>query len=220
MLVEASNSAVSTRSPLEPDKVIDPKRKRLLMIAGGVIALLVIWISYRVATQPADDVTVQPLPDAPPAGAASPAATPSAQATTAPAEISIEISAEPANASIFLDGAQLKNPFTGKLKSDNSLHILRVSAPGMQTQEKVVPLDGDKTLHVELVPAPAQPFQGGAPPVATHPGRRPGAEARQRDRETPAARPSETAPRQGDPDFDTRITPEAKPREIYEEDPY
>jgi len=219
LLVEASNSAVSTRSPLEPDKVLNPKRKQQLMIGGGVIALLVIWIGYRVATQPSDDVTVQPLPDAPPASAPpASAAAPSVPAATAPAEIAISISAVPANASIFLDGAQLKNPFTGKLKSDNELHILRVSAPGMQTQEKVVPLDGDKSLHVELLPAQAPQFQGNAP--AGHPVRRPGVEARPRDRETPAARPSEAAPRQGYPDFDTRITPEAKPREIYEEDPY
>jgi serine/threonine protein kinase len=220
MLVEASNSAVSTRSPLEPEKIVDPKRKQLLMIGGGVIALLVLWIGYRVATQPPDEVTVQPLPDAPTAGVASPSVAAPSEHAVAPAEISLEISAVPANASIFLDGAQLKNPFKGKLKSDDSLHILRVSAPGMQTQEKVVPLDGDKSLHVLLLPAPEQPLQGNAPHVAPHPGRRPGVEARPRDREPPAARPAEAAPRQGDPDFDTRITPEAKPREIYEEDPY
>jgi eukaryotic-like serine/threonine-protein kinase len=219
LLVEASNSAVSTRSPLEPTKGEDAKRKQLLMIAGGVIALLFVWVGYRVATHAPDDVTVQPLPDAQPAdtAAAQPAPAPSLTAAAAPAEITLEISAVPANASIFLDGAQLKNPFSGKVKSDSELHILRVSAPGMQTQEKVVPLDGDKMLHVALLPAPTQPFQANVP---AQPGRRPGAETRWRDREPPAARPSEAAPREGPPDFDTRITPEAKPREIYEEDPY
>jgi serine/threonine-protein kinase len=219
LLVEASNSAVSTRSPLEPDKADAAKRKQLLMIVGGVVVLLVLWIGIRAATHSPDDVTVQPLPEAPAETAtAAAAAAPSAQAA-APAEITLTISAVPANASIFLDGAQLRNPFTGKLKSDSELHILRVSAPGMETQEKVVPLDGDKMLHVELLRAPNQPLQGSGP-AAAHPIRRPGADARPRDRETPAARPAEAAPRASDPDFDTRITPEAKPREIYEEDPY
>jgi hypothetical protein len=176
----------------------------------------------RLATHtPDDEVTVQPLPDAPVAtpgtssGAAlSSGAAPAPQAAPVmPAEIKLAISATPANASIFLDGAQLQNPFSGQLKADADMHILRVSAPGMQTQEKVVQLDSDKTLHVELLPAQARPVQGLGPAV-----RRPGGDTpRPRDREPP--RTSEP-PRQSGDDFDTRITPEAKPRTIYEEDPY
>lgn len=215
LLVEASNSAASTRSPLEP-KGLDGKRKQQLMIGAGVVALLFLWVGYRIATHAPDDVTVQPLPDAPVDVAAQPAAP--AQAAQAPAQIAIDISAVPANASIFLDGAQLQNPFSGKLKADAELHILRVSAPGMQTQEKVVPLDGDKMLHVELLPATVQPLQGNAP-AAPH-VRRPANAERPREPPASAVRPSDAPAREGDPDFDTRITPEAKPRAIYEEDPY
>jgi serine/threonine-protein kinase len=225
LLAEATSSVVSTRMPLEDKPKPDDGRKRqMMMIGGGVLALLLLWIIVRVATHtPQDEVTAQPLPDVAPAArpAASSGATPSGAVTaaaTAKAEIKLEISAAPATALIFLDGAQLQNPFSGQLKADHDMHILRVTAPGMQTQEKVVQLDSDKTLHVELVAAQTRTLQGGGHGNAVH--RPSGDGPRPRDREPAPSRTAEVPARSSDSDFDTRITPEAKPRTIYEEDPY
>jgi serine/threonine protein kinase len=222
LLKEATNSSVaSIRSPLDPplaEPNRDKKKKQLVLAAIGAGALLLVWIVYRVATQPQDEVTAQPLPPTP----AEVAATSPPSVVARPSEIKLEISAKPANASIFLDGAPLQNPFSGQLKTDGEMHILRVSAPGMQTQEKVVQLDSDKSLFVELLTAATQPLQGSA--AGQHVGRplagpRPRAQAPQQQQQ-PARSEAPREGREGDPDFDSRITPESKQRPIYEEDPY
>jgi serine/threonine protein kinase len=212
LLVEASSS-VMTRTPLQ-EAQDGGKRKRIMVAVGIAVAMLMVWMGLRIANHSVqDEVTARPLPP-------TPTLTDSANAEpVAPvpvAEIKLEIVALPTNAIIFLDGAQLQNPFNGTRKPDNDMHILRVSASGMQTQEKVVQLDGDKRLVVELVPAPAQPLQG-KPLGQQHAGR----PERPRERESAAPdRPAEPAARQGEPDFDSHITPDAKSRPIYEEDPY
>jgi len=221
LLKEVTNSSVaSVRSPIEPaveeppPPIVDKRKQQIMLAAIGAIALLLVWIAYRVSIKPADDVTALPLSPTPAELAATP---PAVAPSPKPSEIRLEISAKPANASIFLDGAPLQNPFSGQLKADGEMHILRVTAPGMQTQEKVVQLDGDKMLQVELLPAAQQPLQGTA--AGQHVGRPISNRPRPHAGEQPQ-QPSREGPREGDNDFDSRITPESKQRPIYEEDPY
>jgi serine/threonine-protein kinase len=211
-IVEASSSVVSSRMPLRDNH--EQQRNLLLAILGAIVALFLIWLGVRLATQ-SDEVTVQALPPAPAPVAGSEA--PSGRAPSrplvpgqpgTPTEVMLDISAKPARARLYLDGAPLQNPFTGKLKVDGALHILRVSAEGMQTQEKVIQLDGDASLHFELIPIAAR--------AATASSER-GA----RDRVAPAAvEPRPLPGKRSDDDYDQRITPEIAPRPIYEEDPY
>ena len=71
--------------------------------------------------------------------------------TPAPALVKLQLSAEPASAELILDGAKLEgNPFSGQLPRDASLHRLEVRAPGRRSEARMVRLDRDLTLHVEL----------------------------------------------------------------------
>jgi serine/threonine-protein kinase len=213
-IIEASNSVVSSRMPLRDDH--RTQRNMLLVVLGVIVGLFVVFLGIRLATQ-TDEVTVQPLPLTPPSttqtepSARTPGkSTPSPSQPGTPTEVMLDISAKPARARLYLDGAPLSNPFRGKLKVDGALHILRVAAEGMQTQEKVIQLDGDAALHFELIPIAAR--------TGPAPGER--GERGARDRVAPPAeQPRPAGERKGD-DYDMRITPEVAPRPIYEEDPY
>ncbi len=215
--LEASHS-VAIRTSKGP-------RNRKLAIAGGVIVLLFgVWLWSRGAQPKPDSVIARPLP-ALPAENTNAAPTENAQPTGATAaravkpeaaRMRLEIAATPPHASIFMDGQPVANPFSGELAADNELHLIRVTAPGMQTQERVLQLDGDKMLQIVLAPVA---YRAGA--------RRPAASARANAAGVTqgAAQPSgankpSAASRSSDPDFDTRITPNAASRPIYEEDPY
>jgi serine/threonine-protein kinase len=65
--------------------------------------------------------------------------------------ITLKLSAEPANAELVLDGAKLEgNPFVGQLTKDSALHRLEVRAPGRRSDTRMISLDEDLTLHIEL----------------------------------------------------------------------
>ena len=109
-----------------------------------------------------------------------------------------------------MDGTPLSNPYSGEVEADGELHLIRISAPGLQTQERVIELDSDKALEVVLVP------------VVHRAGARRESAAQRASAGKPG--PSEESPnaaqQNDEPDFDTRITKDAKARPIYEEDPY
>ena len=100
--------------------------------------------------------------------------------------VKLQLSAEPASAELVLDGAKLAgNPFQGQLAKDGALHRLEVRAPGRRSEARMISLDEDLTLHIELRPlaAPAS-----APPEAAPaaPGAKSG--ARRVSEPTPAPR--------------------------------
>jgi serine/threonine-protein kinase len=82
--------------------------------------------------------------------------------------VRLQLSTLPANAELFLDGAKLEgNPFSGQLTKDGALHRLEVRAPGRKTDTRMINLDDDLQLHIELRPLPASaatPEPSGAPP--------------------------------------------------------
>jgi eukaryotic-like serine/threonine-protein kinase len=74
---------------------------------------------------------------------------------TAPATalVKLQLSAEPASAELLLDGAKLEgNPFTGQLPQDTAMHRFEARAPGRRTEARLVRLNQDLVLHVELAP--------------------------------------------------------------------
>jgi len=75
-----------------------------------------------------------------------------AAAAPGPTLVKLELSAAPAGAELVLDGAKLEsNPFSGQLPRDASLHRLEVRAPGHKSEARMVRLDQDLTLRVELL---------------------------------------------------------------------
>ena len=125
-------------------------------------------------------------PPAPVAGSAAEAApstlgSPHSDPATAPPLVKLELSAEPASAELILDGAKLEgNPFSGQLPKDAALHRLEVRAPGRKTEARLVRVDRDLTLHVELpvlLNTPAAPASGAPTKAVARPGSTPSAPA-------------------------------------------
>jgi hypothetical protein len=121
--------------------------------------------------------------------------------------VKLQLSAEPQSAELVLDGAKLEgNPFQGQLTKDGALHRLEVRAPGRRSEARMISLDEDLTLHIELRPltaaAPAPAAASSAAPVAAKSG---------------ARRASEPTPAPGDFSHKPR---DQKARPIDNSDPY
>jgi serine/threonine-protein kinase len=106
--------------------------------------------------------------------AASAAASASGEAA-APATVDVVIAAEPAEARLYLDDAELpSNPFRGRMPKDGVVHRLRASAPGYASEQRIVVLD--RSLQVDLaLRASARPQDAPAPPAPAAPAGRPAA---------------------------------------------
>jgi len=118
---------------------------------------------------------------------------------SAQALVKLNISAEPPSAELILDGAKLEgNPFMGQLPKDAAMHRLEVRAPGRKTEARMVRLDQDLALHVEL-PLPstsAAAASAAAAKAAARQGSTPGAPADDfvhKQRDPKAARPIDNA---------------------------
>jgi len=99
---------------------------------------------------------------------------------TAQTLVKLQLSAEPPAAELILDGAKLEgNPFSGQLPKDGALHRLEVRAPGRKTEARMVRLDHDLTLHVDLLVLNTPAAAAGATPAkaSTRPGSTPSAPA-------------------------------------------
>jgi serine/threonine-protein kinase len=95
--------------------------------------------------------------------------------TPAPTLVKLQLSAAPPNAELFLDGAKLEgNPFTGQLPGDAAMHRFEARAPGRKSEARMVRLDRDLELRVELsassANAPAPAFSGAAKTAARRDG--------------------------------------------------
>jgi eukaryotic-like serine/threonine-protein kinase len=170
-----------------------PLGRGKLFAAAAVVALL---------AGTAGAVLMRGSPSAPVAEASAvpPAASPNgprSDVAAAQALVKLQLSAEPASAELILDGAKLEgNPFTGQLPQDAALHRLEVRAPGRKTEARMVRLDRDLTLHLELLVlnTPAAASSAAAPPAkaGARPGSTPSAPAEDfvhKQRDSKPARP-------------------------------
>jgi serine/threonine-protein kinase len=97
--------------------------------------------------------------------------------------VRLRLSAVPPNAELILDGAKLEgNPFSGQLAKDGALHRLEVRAPGRKTEARMINLDEDLQLHIELRPLGAAATAEASSAVPT-----PSRSVVRRTTETPAA---------------------------------
>jgi serine/threonine-protein kinase len=115
-------------------------RGRVFVIAGVAVAAAVAAISLSRGGH-------APAPAEPPASARAPAPA---------ATVEVYISAEPAEARIYLDDTPLQaNPFKGAMARSAMARKLRVSAPGFAADERLITLDRDVRLELSLRAAPA-----------------------------------------------------------------
>ena len=84
----------------------------------------------------------------------------------------LRVSAQPADAQLFLDDRRLINPYAAPHERDASEHELRVEATGYQTVKRAVRFDGDLEVVVALeatntareAPSAQSPPRHSAPP--------------------------------------------------------
>jgi serine/threonine-protein kinase len=83
------------------------------------------------------------------------------------ATVDVWISAEPADARLYLDDAPLQsNPWKGAMARSALTRKLRVSAPGFAPDERMISFDRDVRLELSLHPAPAAAPSASAAPTA------------------------------------------------------
>ena len=99
-------------------------------------------------TEPVPAPTPPPLPPPPPEP------TPPAPAALPPQKpevVKVEIRATPANATLWIDDAELaSNPFGGNYRKDNDVHHIRASAPGHVTKIVALTFDANTKLDLSL----------------------------------------------------------------------
>ena len=146
-----------TSSGATPTNAAAPAGRGKLVMAAAVVALIAgtagaLLMSPSAKTEPA----------ATSATAAQSKSAETSAATPTPALVKLELSASPAGAELLLDGAKLEgNPFTGQLPRDGALHRFEARAPGRKSEARMLPLDRDLTLHLDLV-FPSAPAAGAA----------------------------------------------------------
>jgi serine/threonine protein kinase len=134
----------------------NPVPRGKLFAAGAVVALL---------AGVAGALIVRVTPTPPPIATASSAAAlaPSAvtSSPTSATLVELRLSAEPVSAELLLDGAKLgETPFRGQIAKDAALHRLEVRAKGFRSDVRMVPLEQDLELVVELSPVAAPAGSG------------------------------------------------------------
>src|SRR5258706_10405869 len=118
-----SHAPIATATLAPVDKRASSAARRVLFgsIWVGAAAAIVFSVLHTVSRNAAPPARhVAPAPGAP-----------AAAGDHAPASISIQASASPAEATLYLDGERLpSNPYVGRLAADGTQHLIRAQAPG------------------------------------------------------------------------------------------
>ncbi len=175
-----SHTMSATRQNTEASIRIRPVPKRghrLLWVACGAGAVVLLLVGQRYLW-PAG--TVAASPTAVPDGASAQALSPGSPSRPETLEtVSVRLQASPAEATIFVDGTAVPNPYVGSLPRGKGKHSLRVEADGYvtKTEDLVAERDITETLTLERTvakkpvekavwrpaAAPARPAAGGRP---------------------------------------------------------
>jgi serine/threonine protein kinase len=219
-----------------------PRRRMLwAAMAGGTLLLAGgIWMRaspgpVAVHATPLPAAVIQPMASSQPGNGAvaepTPTAALAAQANPSPGQVApqliqLMVSATPPEATLVLDGVPLRsNPYSERFRGDDELHLLRAGGPGLQTQERVIAFDRDRTISFRLARLPAQ-----ARPVARATRRGSSDSVVSASVLVPAIDPPAPQPptaagneqrrAKADPGYDANLTPNTNTRAIYDEDPY
>jgi len=133
----------------------------VLLGGGGWVAATQGWT--RASTLAAPPVAAAPL-DAP--AASSPAVV---THEPKPAEVSINVSAKPAHAHVYLDDQPVTNPYRAARAQDAVVHVVRVEADGHVPVLREVRFDADIDLQFSLSAAPVAQLE---PPPPAEPAAR------------------------------------------------
>jgi serine/threonine-protein kinase len=147
-----------TSSGATPTNAPTPVGRGKLFAAAAVVALVAGTAGALVMNPGAKSAPSQVAPSTKAVSGAAPNTAPPTQAL-----VHLELSASPASAELLLDGAKLEgNPFKGQLPRDGALHRLEARAAGRKSEARMLPLDRDMTLHLDLatLPAPASTAAG------------------------------------------------------------
>lgn len=68
----------------------------------------------------------------------------------APTSFKVVVRANPSTARVFIDGAEVTNPYEGRVPHDARTHVIRVEAPGYEATEEEVAFDKDLAVHLAL----------------------------------------------------------------------
>jgi serine/threonine-protein kinase len=163
-VVDLLRQRLSTGAPSSPDfkpawLAALTQDKRIMIGAAAAFGLVAAMaVGSRMKARPS-------APAAPPAAAAEqvvqlrPVPVTSGSDDKKPAEtIRFSVKAEPASATLLLDGKKLSgNPFQADPSRDSRAHLLRVSAPGYFPVERSVNFSRDLNLIISLRPVPPAP---------------------------------------------------------------
>jgi hypothetical protein len=160
------NSAIIAAQDSQPDKPKPLLRKKQVLVAAGAAAVLVVAAIVFAVTRtkaPASTVTATvpaepprasaPTPTPPPAAAAAPAPVPvpAPQPAAVPEVIRLEITAEPKEAELSLDGNVLAgHRLNLQVPKDRGIHVVSASAPGYLPFNQQVSFAGDVVLSINL----------------------------------------------------------------------
>lgn len=148
-----------TSSGATPTGAVPPAGRGKLIAVAAVVALVAGTAGALVMSPGAKNEATTAAPSSKPVSGAETSAAPPQQAL-----VKLELSASPASAELLLDGAKLEgNPFKGQLPRDGTLHRLEARAPGRKSEARMLPLDRDLTLHLDLVYATAAASSAATP---------------------------------------------------------
>jgi serine/threonine protein kinase len=117
----------------------EPSRSKLWMLAVAFVALGIALLAFGLRRKP--DPLLQPRAT-------------SGGAASAPHRVAVSIEARPESSSIWLDGAEVGNPYVAERAWDGQKHRLRIWAPGYTAEETDVRFDADVRMFRALSPAP------------------------------------------------------------------
>jgi serine/threonine-protein kinase len=208
-----------------------PSRRGLIMLGAAASTLLALRVWFVTSDETAAPMAYELSESAATAPSSSMGAQPKAapEATSAPINVRLVVSAEPPETSLFLDGVPLdSNPMTGTLPASGELHVLSASAPGMQPQERIISLDRDREVSFSLVRAQPGPTNEprGPRPSSLQPSltrlRSSGVPRADRAQRAAVVDSSAARARRGaeNVEFGASLLPNSEPRPIYTEDPY
>ena len=217
---------------------------------GAILVLLSMWLwtkpSDPEASDPSSRIVAKSLPPTAAGPAPAPIASSSApaplavapNALTAPTPLpgprqmfELSLSASPPEASFLLDGVPLPgNPFSEQYAADNDLHLLRAVGPNLQSQERVITFDRDRSVtftlsrlwgqrrHARARRAQAEPVERASVPALEQ---APVMSVRPQPPEPTLYEAPPIHPKPGEPmTYDAPLSPRSGARAIYEEDPY
>lgn len=148
-----------TSSGATPTSAAPPASRGKLLAAAAIVALIA-GTAGALAMRPG----AKNEPSAATATATPSKSAGTSAATPAPALVKLDLSASPAGAELLLDGAKLDgNPFMGQLPRDGALHRFEARAPGRKSEARLLPLDRDLTLHLDLAILAAPAASAGSP---------------------------------------------------------